>query len=210
MNITIIGASSGLGLETAKRALERKHQVTTLSRSEGLLLNDMNLIKIKGDATHKEDVKRSISNADALIITLGTGKSMKATTLYSDFARLLVEIHKENILIIPIIIVTGFGAGNSKKYNSFFIRIAFRLLLKDVYADKTKMEEIIAASSMRWVIARPGVLNDGPLIEEYRVENRLFKGVKIGSISRADVADFLVRQAENPTELRRYPALSQE
>lgn len=63
---------------------------------------------------------------------------------------------------------------------------------------------------MRWVIVRPGRLTDGPLTEEYRVENRLFKGVNIGSISRADVADYLVRQAENPIDLFRYPALSEQ
>ena len=34
MKITIIGASSGIGLETVKRGLNRKHTITTLSRSE--------------------------------------------------------------------------------------------------------------------------------------------------------------------------------
>lgn len=209
MNITIIGASSGLGLETVKRALERNHQVITLSRSEVQLPEHTNLIKLKGDATKKEDIVRSISGTDALIVTLGTGQSRKPTTLYSDFARLLLEIHKAKQLSIPVIVLTGFGAGNSGKYNSLIMRILFWLLLKDVYADKTTMEEIIATSGMRWVIARPGRLTDGPLTEEYRVENRLFKGVNIGSISRADVADYLVRQAENPIDLFRYPALSE-
>ncbi|MFD2522240.1 NAD(P)-dependent oxidoreductase [Emticicia soli] len=210
MNITIIGASSGLGLETVKRALERNHQVITLSRSEVQLPEHPNLIKLKGDATKKEDVVRSISGTDALIVTLGTGQSRKPTTLYSDFARLLLEIHKAKKLSIPVIVLTGFGAGNSAKYNSLIMRILFWLLLKDVYADKTAMEETIATSGMRWVIARPGRLTDGPLTEEYRVENRLFKGVNIGSISRSDVADYLVRQAENPIDLFRYPALSEQ
>lgn len=210
MNITIIGASSGLGLETVKRALERNHQVITLSRSEVQLPEHPNLIKLKGDATKKEDIVRSISGTDALIVTLGTGQSRKPTTLYSDFARLLLEIHKAKQLSIPVIVLTGFGAGNSGKYNSLIMRILFWLLLKDVYADKTLMEEMIATSGMRWVIARPGRLTDGPLTEEYRVENRLFKGVNIGSISRADVADYLVRQAENPIDLFRYPALSEQ
>ena len=34
MNITIIGASAGIGLETVKRGIDRKHSITTLSRSE--------------------------------------------------------------------------------------------------------------------------------------------------------------------------------
>jgi len=39
---------------------------------------------------------------------------MKATTLFSDFAKLIVEIHRENKIDIPFIFVTGFGAGESK------------------------------------------------------------------------------------------------
>jgi len=33
MNITIIGASAGIGLEAVKRGLDRNHSITTLSRS---------------------------------------------------------------------------------------------------------------------------------------------------------------------------------
>jgi hypothetical protein len=35
---------------------------------------------------------------------------MKATTLFSDFAKLIVEIHRENKIVIPFIFVSGFGA----------------------------------------------------------------------------------------------------
>ena len=208
MNITIIGASAGIGLETAKRALQRNHKVTTLSRSEISSLNNTNLTVIRGSATNKNDLQKSIGQADAVIVALGTGKSMKATTLYSDFAKLLVEVQSETNAQIPFIILTGFGAGESGEYNSFLMKLFFKLLLKNVYADKTKMEEIIANSKMKWEIVRPGLLKDNPLTEKYRIENKLFKGINIGSINRTDVADFLVKQAENPTEIQKYPALS--
>ena len=80
--------------------------------------------------------------------------------------------------------------------------------LKDVYADKTKMEGMITNSNLNWIIVRPGVLLDGPITEKYRIETQLYQGFDIGSINRADVADFLVRQAENPTELKKYVAIS--
>lgn len=44
---------------------------------------------------------------------------------------------------------------------------------------------------------------------KYRVENKLFKGFKIVGISRADVADFLIKQAEKQTELKKYIASSE-
>ncbi len=208
MNITIIGASAGVGLETVKRALERKHRVTTLSRSAISLPDNPNLLALKGSATNRADLQKSIADADAVIVALGTGKSMKATTLYSDFAKLLVALHQENKWQIPFVILTGFGAGDSGAYNNFLMKLFFKFLLKDVYADKTKMEEIIAASNLKWVIARPGILKDKPLTEKYRVETQLREGINIGSINRSDVADYLVKQAENPTELFKYASLS--
>jgi len=208
MNITIIGASAGVGLETVKRALDRKHNVTTLSRSEINLSSNNNLTMLKGSATNKADLIKSIEKADAVIVALGTGKSMKPTTLYSDFAKLLVKVQSETNTQIPFIVLTGFGAGESGQYNGFIMKLFFKFLLKDVYADKTKMEEIISSSKLKWEIVRPGFLKDKPLTEKYRVETKLFKGINIGSVNRADVADFLVKQAENPTELNKYVSLS--
>jgi len=210
MNITIIGASAGIGLETVKRGLNRNHSITTLSRSEIGIEGKESLNMILGDATNKTDLINSIQNADAIIVTLGTGKNMKATTLFSDFAKLIVEINKENKIDIPFIFVTGFGAGESKNYVPWLVKMFLKYLLKDVYTDKTKMEEIVTNSTLNWTIVRPGRLLDNELTEKYRIENKLFKGINIGGINRADVADFLIKQAEKQTELRKYIALSEK
>lgn len=209
MKITVIGASAGVGLETVKRAIQREHHVTTLSRSSIDLPASEQLTMLKGSATSKADLLKSIEGADAIIVALGTGKSMKPTTLYSDFAKVLLEVAHEKNLSVPIIVLTGFGAGESGQYHgSFIARMFFKFLLKDVYLDKTLMEQAIAASSLNWIIVRPGMLNDKPLSEQYRVEDHLFKGMNIGGIGRADVADFMVKQAEIPSYLKKYPALS--
>ena len=210
MNITVIGASAGLGLETVKRGLDRNHSITTLSRTKIEIEEKRTLKVILGDATNKADLINSIQNADALIVTLGTGKNMRATTLFSDFAKLIVEIHRENQIDIPFIFVTGFGSGESKNYVSWLVRMFLKYFLKDVYADKTKMEEIITSSDLKWTIVRPGRLLDKGLTEQYRVENKLFKGINIGGINRADVADFLIKQAEKQTELKKYIAISEK
>ncbi len=208
MYITIIGASAGVGLECARRALQRNHIVTTLSRSDISLQASNNLISMKGSATSKEDLKRSIATADAVIVALGTGKNMKPTTLYSDFAKLLVQVQQETQTRIPFIVLTGFGAGDSGAYNGFVMKLFFKFFLKDLYADKTKMEEIILHSHLKWEIVRPGLLKDEPLTESYRMETKLYKNMRIGSINRADVADFLVKEAEKPTQLYKYVSLS--
>jgi len=210
MNITIIGASAGIGLEAVKRGLDRNHSITTLSRSD-IEIEEKKLLKvIIGDATNKADLLSSIQNADAIIVTLGTSKNMNATTLFSDFAQLIVEIHKENKIDSPFIFVTGFGAGESKNYVPWLVKMFLKYFLKDVYADKTKMEEIITNSDLNWTVVRPGRLLDNELTEKYRIENNLFKGINISGINRADVADFLIKQVEKQTELKKYIAISEK
>ena len=210
MNITIIGASAGIGLEAVKRGLNRNHSITTLSRSEFEIEDRKSLTMILGDATNKADLIQSIQNTDALIITLGTRQSMKATTLFSDFAKLIVEIDGENKIDIPVILVTGFGAGESKNSASWPVKMFLNFFLKDVYADKTKMEEIITNSDLNWTIVRPGRLLDKELTEKYHIEDKLFKGINIGGISRANLADFLIKQAEKQTELKKYITISEK
>lgn len=208
MNVTIIGASAGVGLLAVETALSRNHKVTALSRSFESISNHENLNVITGDATNVEILKRSILNAEGIIITLGTGKSTKPTTLYTRAAHSLIQAMNELQTDVPVIVLTGFGAGESAKYQSFFMKIIFSLMLKSVYENKTKMEEMIEGSNLRWEIVRPGMLNDEPFSGRYRVEVEYRKGMSIGGISRADVADFLINQVEDPTLLGKYPALS--
>ena len=203
MKITVIGASAGIGLEIVYRALDRNHKITALSRSE-ITIDHSNFQSISGSATNRTDLLDALEGADAVIVTLGTGTSTKATTLFSDFAKLLVDIQAEKALDIPFVLVTGFGAGESIHFVPEPVRQMMETVLKDVYADKSKMEEIIEGTEMNWIIVRPGLLLDGPLTQEYIIEDQLYKGIEVGEINRTDVADFLVKQAEEPKKTKTY------
>lgn len=210
MKIAVIGASAGIGLETVKRALERQHEVTALSRSTMEISENPLLRSITGDALHKNDLARAMHGADAVIVTLGTRKNMKQTSLFSDFAKLLIEMQKESKSKAIHLIVTGFGTGESAKYVGWFVKLFLNYFLKDVYADKAKMEQLISESDLHWLIVRPGRLLDEPKTENYRIETSLYKGINIGAINRSDVADYLVKQAEQPSDLLKFSAISQK
>lgn len=203
MNITIIWASRWVGLATVKRALERWHIVTTLARSELSLPPSENIKTIQGNALKKENLQKSLEWCDALIVTLGN-KNFGGTNLFSEFAGLLTEVSPK----IPCIILTGFWSGKSGKYNTPIMKVFFALLLRKIYEDKTTMEEIIAKSQLLWTIVRPWLLTNGRFTGAYRVETSLFSGVNIWAISRTDVADFLIKEAENQKYTHQYPALS--
>lgn len=210
MRIAVIGASKGVGLEVVKRGLERKHQITALSRSEISLETSESLVKIQGDALDKEGISKLIDENDALIVTLGQGKNLSATTLMEDFAKILRDIHQETPISIPVLILSGFGAGNSLPYNKWFVQIIFKTLLKEVYADKHNMEQLVEASTFPWIIVRPGKLTNGALNETYRTETKLYKNINISKISRASVADYMAKQAENPSHLHKFVSLTED
>lgn len=207
MNIAVIGSSAGIGLQVTSLALEKGHEVTTLSRRIVPLPDHAKLRRVQGSATDPHDISTAVEGAEAILVTLGV-KSPFATTLFSDSARLLLQVLKETGSSPPLIVLTGFGAGDSWAYNTFPMKLMFTLLLKKVYADKSEQERVIAAGYPRWEIVRPGRLTNGPLTGHYRVLDKLVEGMKVGAISRADVAHFMVAQAENPTYLGKYPALT--
>lgn len=207
MNIAIIGAGAGIGLESVTLALKKGHMVTALSTRTDQIPNHPNLIKIQGSATSPTDLKNTIKSADAVLITVGT-KNKKATTLFSDIANTLVKVSNELNFASPVLVITGFGAGESKKYVSFFMKTVISLFLKDQYANKTIMEEIITKSAVKWEIIRPGMLTNRGTTPTYKAITGLQKGMKVGKISRADVAQFLINEAENPKMLYQYVALT--
>src|SRR5690349_24750585 len=94
MKITIIGASAGIGLQCSRLALEKGHEVATLSRRAVSLPDHPKLKKVQGSATNPHDVRAAVDGAEAVLVTLGV-KSPLATTLFSDSARLLLQVLQE-------------------------------------------------------------------------------------------------------------------
>ena len=207
MKITIIGASAGIGLQCTRLALEKGYEVATLSRRIVPLPDHANLRRVQGSATSPTDVKAVVDGAGAILVTLGV-KSPLATTLFSDSARILLRVVEEMGSSPILIVLTGFGTGESWSYNSLPMRMLFTLLLKKVYTDKSEQEEVITSGYPRWEIVRPGRLTNGGMTSRYRVLDHLVKGMRVNAISRSDVAHFMLAQAEQPTYLGKYVALT--
>jgi putative NADH-flavin reductase len=207
MKISVLGASAGIGLQCVRLILQKGHEAVTLSRRVVPLPDQLTLKRVQGSATDAGTVRRAVEGAEAVLVTLGT-KSPLPTTMFSDSSRVLLQVLKETGSSPTLLVLTGFGAGDSWSYNSFPMRILFTLALKQVYLDKERQEKLIAAGYPRWEIVRPGRLTNGNMTGRYRVLDTLVDGMKVGAISRADVAQFLLAQAEQPTYLGKYPALT--
>ena len=209
MKLTVIGASRGIGRKVVDYALSRGHSVRALARSADKMgIEAEGIEPIAGDATDPAALARAVEGADAVILTLGVPRDMRAlkrTTLFSDATRALIPA-MEAAGVKRLLAVTGFGAGDSAAKLSTVERIPFKLFLGRAYADKAVQEEMIRASGLDWTIARPGILNDNAMSGKYKVlvEPETWRQ---GIISRADVAHFLVHAAEDGSHIGKTPAI---
>ena len=210
-NILIIGASHGIGLEAARAALRAGHSVRALARSAvSIPIEDANLDKVAGNALDPDTIRSALQDIGAVIQTLGVDFSprliFKGTRLFSESTRILVDAMKA-AGVKRLITVTGLGAGDSRGHGGvLYDAVAFPLLLKRVYDDKDVQEWIVKSSGLDWTIVRPGLLKNSPATGRYRVLTAS-KDWQFGAISRADVADFLVRQVDDRTLIGTTPLL---
>jgi uncharacterized protein YbjT (DUF2867 family) len=74
-------------------------------------------------------------------------------------------------------------------------------------ADHEAKEQIIRQSGLDWVIVRPPRLTNGPRKGVYRDGVDVRATSPIPRISRADLADFMLRQLSDDTYLCNTPAV---
>lgn len=211
--LLVIGASRGIGLETVKQALAAGHRVRAFARGAvSIPIEAPQLEKIAGDALDATSVAKAVAGVDAVIQSLGAPRSalsiIAATTLFSRSTRILIDAMRE-AGVRRLVTVTGLGAGDSRGHGSFlYDALLFPLFLKRVYDDKDVQEQMIRASGLEWTIVRPGLLTSGPATGTARVLTDP-NDWGAGFVSRADVAQFLVREAFERRFIGKTPLLIQ-
>ncbi len=200
MNIIVVGAAGGIGRHVVEQALAAGHRVTAFLRDPGkLTLRHERLAIVRGDVLDYEAVRGAIVGHDAVVCAMGV-RSRAPTTLYSEGARtMLAAMEAEGIHRYIGISASAF---HPAKNDSALMRLVLKPLichfLKDHYADLARMENIVRASDRDWTIVAPPRLTDSPLSRRYReaIDLDLRNGL---SISRADVADYIVKHLAKAT-----------
>ena len=80
--------------------------------------------------------------------------------------------------------------------------------LRACRGNKEAQEQYIKQSNLDWIIVRPAALTNGPRTCVYRSGFSTTDRTIRGKISRADVADFMLKQLTDDTSLRKTPGLS--
>ncbi len=195
LRVLVIGGSSGIGLSTVKLATARGHAVVAMSRSVTPSAADANPRLVRGDILDAAAVAAAVDGVDAVVISINARPSRQETTLFSQ--------GMQNVLAalalrpeVVVISVTGIGAGDSRGHGGFgYDSIIQPMLLKQIYLDKDREEAVLRASSVPYRIVRPGFLTNDTKSTPYRVVTEIGR-LRCGSISRAQVAEFILAALE--------------
>jgi hypothetical protein len=133
--------------------------------------------------------------------------SRKTTTL-SDGTRNIVQAMQKHG-VKRFVCESSLGIGDSKgRLGFFYTFLLIPLLLRNIFADKEVQERIIKDSVLEWVIVRPAALTNGPRKGVHRDGMAIGHWFFTAKISRADVADFMLKQLTDNTYLRKTPGVS--
>ena len=207
MKVLLLGATGGTGREIVRRAVAEGHSVVALVRSI-LKANDLTgATLVEGDARDEAALASALEGCSGVISSLGTPMSpFSEVTLLSTATRSIVNVMTQK-KIRRLVCITGLGAGDSRGHGGFvFDNFILPLLLRKVYEDKNRQEDVIRSSSLDWVLVRPMVLNDNPGTGAVQAQTDLSK-IHGGSVARSDVAKFVVDLLTDDKWLHRSPLI---
>ena len=219
MRLVIFGPTGGTGRRVLERAIAEGHEVTAFVRDPARMsARHERLNVVVGDAFDPGRVWEAVAGNEAVISVLGArqpsnplhprraGDPDGPASVGSGNIIAAMEAHGLRRFVCQ----TAWGVGESRKdpglVGSFFMKVLVPPLLRDEYADKEAQEKAVQESGLDWVIVRPMLLTNGPWTNAYRAREDLKPGRR-PYVSRADVADFLMRQLTDDAFVHKAPAI---
>lgn len=193
MKLTIFGASGKTGTELVKQALEKGHEVTAFLRDPARLSVEYDQMKlVTGDVLTAENIVDAVQGQDAVVCVLGSSELKKTTVRSAGTANIIQAMEQHGIQ--RFIVVSAMGTGDSWNTLSATGKFLYATLLKSSREDHEAQEAAVKASDLDWTIIRPSGLIDEPKTGEYEVGENIL--AKTSKISRADVADLILKELE--------------
>jgi len=214
MKLTVFAATGGIGRHLLEQAVAAGHDVTAVVRNPKNLSGGVRVITADLATTDPAALASAVRGADAVLSGLGP-RPVSEAGIASRGTRAIVQAMQatgvRRIVVVsaaPISTVPSPGRPTPPKYDpgdGFFMRHLFspliKAVLREAYADLALMEDVLRDSGLDWTVVRPPRLTDKPLTGSYRTAygQNLRRGLLI---SRADVADLMLRVLERPETIR--------
>jgi putative NADH-flavin reductase len=208
MNVIIFGANRGVGRCLLDQALAQDYHVTAAVRNPATVnITHERLRVVPCDVLNPASVNQALAGQDVVFCTLGT-HSKGPITLYSAGAHNIVQGMQAH-QVRRLIFLSNFGilGETAQDLQGAALLFLVKRLIRHTLADHRRALEKIRECAPEWIVVRPLPLNNGPLTGCYRiaVDNLPAKGMHI---ARADVADFMLRQATSDDYLYKVPAIA--
>jgi putative NADH-flavin reductase len=208
MRVVVLGATGGIGRSVVDAARAAGHEVVAFGRDPSRLASlGHGVVIATGDATDGDAVARSLVGADAVINALGpTTRSREEVSRFETIARNLIA-GMRGAGVRRLVDLGGAGITLRDEHKPLGGRIAsliVRAIVPHVVAAKQREYEIIADSDLDWTIVRP------PRVTERPATGRTTAGERLAgrSITRDDLARFMVEQLTDTTYVRKAPFVS--
>ena len=208
MKIVVFGASGGMGIKVVEQALEARHIVTAFLRTPSkIAIQHPNLILFQGDVMDATTVENVMAGQEAVISVLHTTRPPVLGMMETAAKNIISAMQKHSIR--RIISTTGAAvpqAEDQPEVGDRLINSLLNILDKNFVFDSSANVRVIQASDLDWTIARFQRLMDGARTGKYRVA---YLGKDSGTqISRADGADFVLKELTEKKWLRKAPVVS--
>ncbi|MCC6170338.1 MAG: SDR family oxidoreductase [Caldilineaceae bacterium] len=209
MKIVVFGATGRTGIPLVQQALDAGHEVIGFVRDPAKMpIQHARLSLAQGDVMDAAAVDRAISaDADAVISTLGATNRSPSDMLPAAVGHILKAMQRHGIK--RLVFMTGAGVDmpqDRPKLINHLIKFALMTLARAVAQQSEEATRLVQNSGLDWVIVRVPRLNDNPFSGRYRVG---WVGVNTGpNLSRADAADFILKQLHSDEYLHQAPVIS--
>jgi putative NADH-flavin reductase len=206
MKLTILGANARTGRLLVQQALDAGHEVTAFLRNpDGYSIQHANLKLVKGDSMDAAAVAAAIAGADAVLNTVGPVKNAPDGLMQTTAKHIIDGMHKAGVR--RLVYLTGAGVKDAQDPPSFGATVMvplMKLMAGKVLADSEAGARLVQASDLDWTVVRAPRLGDDPPRGKYTTGY-----IKAGftPMSRADVADFMLKQVTDKKYLRQSPII---
>lgn len=210
MKILLFGATGGTGKEVLLQALKQGHNVTIMVRNPSKITADnQNLRVIHGDV-FTTPLDNVVAGHEAVICCLGTPAN-KAGSLRSEGTKNIINAMKRtnvNRLICQSSLGFGDSIGVLNCTSFLFKRIIVPYVLKATFKEHHLQELAIIKSGLNWTIVRAAKLTNGIKTEKYKYGFPYSDKTLKVKISRADVADLMLKELAFPQYLQKTIGIS--
>ncbi len=210
MRIVIFGATGRTGRHLLEQSLAQGHQVTAFVRNPAALAPLERLTILTGDLLNSAQVVLAVKGQDAVLSVLGGSRKATIRGQHSGPSYIRTTATErildamENLGVRRFICQSAYGVGEDK--NRSLYAIGAWLMAKEGFEDTERQERLIKQCSLDWIIVRAARLTDEPKRGVYRAG----VGLRVGPfarISRADAADFMLKQLTDNTYIHKTPTI---